>query len=74
MLKLTNTICLAIVVALLLVHLTCDATSQEDMTPVVTAADGHIVQAGERQRPALNWHDVYSTDESLECQECGGEK
>lgn len=72
MLKLNNVVCLAIMAALLLVHLTCDAGTQEDMPPVVIAADGHIVQAGERPREPLNWRTVYGTDEGLECN--GGDK
>lgn len=68
----SGVIALAILIALALVTSTCDASTDDDMTPVVVAADGHVVQAGERQRPATNWHKVYGTDEGLECAECGG--
>lgn len=41
--------------------------------PVVTDASGATVEAGSRERQPLNWHEVYGTDEGLECEECNND-
>lgn len=41
--------------------------------PVVVDANGATVEVGSRQRQPLNWHDVYGTDEGLECEECSND-
>lgn len=41
--------------------------------PNVIDASGAVVEAGSRERQPLNWHDVYGTDDGLECEECSND-
>lgn len=40
---------------------------------VVVDANGATVEVGSRERQPLNWHDVYGTDDGLECEECSND-
>lgn len=62
---------LAMVIAILAALVIIDVASAAE--PIVTDASGVVVEAGSRERQPLNWHDVYGTDEGLECEECNND-
>lgn len=62
---------LAIAMVILATLVVVDVTSAAE--PVVVDANGATVEVGSRQRQPLNWHDVYGTDDGLECEECSND-
>ena len=62
---------LAMVIAILAALIIIDVASAAE--PVVVDASGAVVEVGSRERQPLNWHDVYGTDEGLECEECNND-
>lgn len=62
---------LAMVLVILATFVIIDVASATE--PVVIDASGATVEVGSRERQPLNWHDVYGTDDGLECEECSND-